>query len=327
MSAGNLVNIPRLPDEKQLAGEENWRPFKREILFAVQLRGLTGYMDGTIPKPTPRTQDYPGPIYPTMATPPYSPTPHPEEWELRDRLVGGAIVSNIVDPIGLGVDEMKRASEIWQNLIKRFEKRDEQQIHLAETGLRREVFDPSTDTMESHEKKMRNLLKRVHDLGGTTTDAQFRRIVIFSMPPEWRQDVRTVPGNSSANAFTYLQTLWYQREEERKEEERDTKRVKVLMAAHSQLPTFSQPRDQNKGGTRPTVICHNCSKPGHIAKKCWAKGGGMEGQGPKGNYRSKDNPTANAIPTNENETNSPMATYVMSAQSNVGTNTNKIIPF
>ncbi|KAJ3858500.1 hypothetical protein EV359DRAFT_68966 [Lentinula novae-zelandiae] len=168
MSAGNLVNIPRLPDEKQLAGEENWRPFKREISFAVQSRGLTGYMDGTIPKLTPRTQDYPGPIYPMMATPPYSPTPHPEEWELRDRLVAGAIVSNIVDPIGLGVDETKRASEIWQNLIKRFEKRDEQQIHLAETSLRREVFDPSTDTMESHEKKMQNLLKRMLNSEGSS---------------------------------------------------------------------------------------------------------------------------------------------------------------
>ncbi|KAJ3863729.1 hypothetical protein EV359DRAFT_42560, partial [Lentinula novae-zelandiae] len=116
MSTGSLVNIPRLPDEKLLVGEENWRPFKREILFAVQSRGLTGYMDGTIPKPTPRTEDYPGPIYPTTATPLYSPTPYPEEWELRDRLVAGAIVSNIVDPIGLGIDETKRACEIWQNL-------------------------------------------------------------------------------------------------------------------------------------------------------------------------------------------------------------------
>lgn len=168
-----MVNIPRLPDEKQLIGEENWRPFKCEILFAVQSRGLTGYMDGTIPKPTPRAEDYPGPIYPTTATPPYSPTPYPEEWELRDRLVAGAIVSNITDPIGLGVDETKRACNIWQNLIKRFEKRDKQRIHLVETSLQHEVFNPSTDTMESHEKKMQDLLKKVHDLGGSTTDAQF----------------------------------------------------------------------------------------------------------------------------------------------------------
>ena len=28
--------------------------------------------------------------------------------------------------------------------------------------------------------------------------------------------------------------------------------------------------------------CYNCKKKGHIAADCWAKGGGKEGQGPKG---------------------------------------------
>lgn len=134
MSYGNIPNIPRLPDEKQLVGEENWRPYKREILFAVQSKGLSGYIDRTIPKPN----SYPGPIYPASqpATPLFSPTPCPEEWEARDWLVTGAIVSNIIDPVGLGIDETKRASEVWTMLIKCFEKRDEQRIHLADTSLR-----------------------------------------------------------------------------------------------------------------------------------------------------------------------------------------------
>lgn len=105
MSFGNSPNIPRLPDEKQLIGEDNWRPFKREITLAIQSRGLNGYLDGTIPRPS----SYPGPIYPSThaTTPLFSATPCPEEWELRDRLVAGAIISNITDPVGLGVDETK----------------------------------------------------------------------------------------------------------------------------------------------------------------------------------------------------------------------------
>ncbi|KAJ3912220.1 hypothetical protein F5877DRAFT_72584 [Lentinula edodes] len=132
------------------------------------------------------------------------PYPCPEEWEVRDRLVAGAIVSNTVNPVGLGIDETKCASEIWSRLIKWFKKQDEQRIYLAETALRHEVFDPTADNMELHEKKMRNLLKKVHNLGGTTMDAQFRRIIIFSMPPDWRQDIRTVPDTLSKDAFTYL---------------------------------------------------------------------------------------------------------------------------
>ncbi|GAW04347.1 retrotransposon Ty1-copia subclass [Lentinula edodes] len=313
MSFGNSPNIPRLPDEKQLVGEDNWRPFKRDITFAVQSKGLAGYLDGTIARPS----KYPDPIYPPTqptGTPLFSPTPCPEEWEIRDRLVAGAIVSNITDPVGLGIDETKRASEIWQELIKRFEKRDEQRIHLADTNLRQEKYDPDT-TMEDHEKRMRNLLKKVHDLGGTATDAQFRRIVISSMPPGWKQDVRSVPGTSSADAFTYLHTLWYEKEEERKEEERDSKRVKALMAAH----TNTTPQDsQSRTGGRTSITCHNCGKPGHIARKCWAKGGGMEGQGPRQGTpnKAKAGTSANATQPDNNDTSTPMATYVMSAQGN-----------
>ncbi|GAW04135.1 Retrovirus-related Pol polyprotein from transposon TNT 1-94 Includes: ame: Full=Protease [Lentinula edodes] len=174
--------------------------------------------------------------------------------------------------------------------------------------------------MEDHEKRMRNLIKRVHDLGGTATDAQFWRIVISSMPPEWRSDVRSVPGSTSAEAFTYLHTLWYEKEEERREDERDTKRVKALMSAHSNTQT------RNNG--KPTITCHNCSKPGHIARKCWAKGGGMEGQWPKQGQanRPKTEANAQAASMDNAEVSSPMATYVLSAQSR-NDKLDKSIPF
>ena len=32
----------------------------------------------------------------------------------------------------------------------------------------------------------------------------------------------------------------------------------------------------------PNMGCYNCHKKGHMLKDCWAKGGGKEGQGPKG---------------------------------------------
>ena len=51
MATGSIVTVLRLPDEKQLIGEANWRLFKCEILFVGQSRGLTSYMDNTIPKP------------------------------------------------------------------------------------------------------------------------------------------------------------------------------------------------------------------------------------------------------------------------------------
>ncbi|EDR10241.1 uncharacterized protein LACBIDRAFT_316933 [Laccaria bicolor S238N-H82] len=51
-----------------------------------------------------------------------------------------------------------------------------------------------------------------------------------------------------------------------------------------------QARHQQKGGRNTSsqgkkktdVECYNCHKTGHISNECWAKGGGHEGQGPKG---------------------------------------------
>ncbi|KAF8823194.1 hypothetical protein HHX47_DHR10000422 [Lentinula edodes] len=149
------------------------------------------------------------------------------------------------------------------------------------------------------------------------------------MPPGWRQDVRSVPGTTSADAFTYLHTLWYEKEEERKEEERDTKRVKALMAAHSNptTPNLTQ-GNQPRSTSRSVITCHNCGKPGHITKKCWGKGRGMEGQWPKQGQvnKTKAGTSANAAtPDDPPEVVSPMATYVMSAQAS--RKPNKMIPF
>ncbi|KAJ3805549.1 hypothetical protein F5876DRAFT_81661 [Lentinula aff. lateritia] len=130
------------------------------------------------------------------------------------------------------------------------------------------------------------------------------------MPPEWKQDIHSVPGNSSTDTFAYLHTLWYEKEEERREDKHNTKGVKALMTAYSSTFTNTQTRN----GGKSTIICHNCSKPKQIARKCWAKGGSMEGQWLKQGQASKPKTEANAVNPDNNNASSPMATYVMSSQ-------------
>ncbi|KIK52650.1 hypothetical protein GYMLUDRAFT_179909, partial [Collybiopsis luxurians FD-317 M1] len=118
----NSVTAPRFPEAKQLIGEDNWREYKREVVLAVQSRSLMGYLDGTIPKPLPTTSASPGSygrsVYPAIAaTPYYSAIPHFEEWITRDAITTSIIVTNIVDPVGVGVDENKPASLIWRELV------------------------------------------------------------------------------------------------------------------------------------------------------------------------------------------------------------------
>ncbi|TFK17283.1 hypothetical protein FA15DRAFT_561514, partial [Coprinopsis marcescibilis] len=47
--------------------------------------------------------------------------------------------------------------------------------------------------------------------------------------------------------------------------------------------------------------CFNCHKKGHIRAECWAKGGGREGQGPKGQRNPNRTHQANDTSTSLND--------------------------
>jgi len=60
-----------------------------------------------------------------------------------------------------------------------------------------------------------------------------------------------------------------------------------------------------KQGGRKDITCHNCLKRGHVKADCWAKGGGKEGQGPKGKKgggsATSTTATASAVAATEGE--------------------------
>ncbi|KIK52276.1 hypothetical protein GYMLUDRAFT_251322 [Collybiopsis luxurians FD-317 M1] len=300
----SLVTAPRFPKAKQLVGEDNWREYKREVLLTVQSRSLMGYLSGTIPQPS-STHLTTSPTYI------YSTTPLPEEWSARDAITKSVIVTNIADPVGLGVDETKNSASIWKGLVDKFKKWNKQKIKLADDALRKCIYDPKTP-MEEHEKKMCNLLKRLHNAGGTCTDEQFRLIVIASVPKEWKPDVQNVPGTDSESAFTFLHALYLEKRQEVDEEERDLKRVKALMAKYPEVYAAAAQSTQS----------------GHTKARCWASGGGMEGKAPKW-WQSKTDGTntnvammdtqVNAIETNLD----PSELYVLAAIDAEIPNTNK----
>lgn len=229
MSSGNsTLNVPSFPEASQLSGQDTWRGFKDRVELTVQVRGLQGYLDGSIPRPTTATYIYMA----QTSSQPDSISPSPSEWNQRERMVASIIYLNCVDPIGIGIERTDTASKTWKYLVKKYESRDEQRIHIADTILCEHKFNPETSTMEDHGKKMKNLLKSLHNLGGTCNDYQFRMIVIASMPDMWKDYVLNVPGLYSAEAFTYLHRLYLDKVGRHREQEGDLlkKQVAALFA-------------------------------------------------------------------------------------------------
>ncbi|KAE9392975.1 hypothetical protein BT96DRAFT_999867 [Gymnopus androsaceus JB14] len=151
MASGNSpLNVPSFPEAAQLSGQDTWRAFKDRVELNVQVRGLGGYLDGSIPKPTLATYIYTA----QSASPVDSLSPSPGKWNQREHMVASIVFLNCTNPIGIGIDRSDTAHKTWQYLIKKYKAKDEQCIHIADTLLRQHKFDPEATTMEEHEKKM-----------------------------------------------------------------------------------------------------------------------------------------------------------------------------
>ncbi|KAK1230132.1 hypothetical protein PQX77_006789, partial [Marasmius sp. AFHP31] len=68
--------------------------------------------------PTPTPTAPPAQTLPVTPTPFYSVTPSVEEWDARDCWVTSVIISNTIDPIGVGIDETRWAYITWLSLCR-----------------------------------------------------------------------------------------------------------------------------------------------------------------------------------------------------------------
>ncbi|KAE9394737.1 hypothetical protein BT96DRAFT_942942 [Gymnopus androsaceus JB14] len=58
ISGNSSLNVPTFPKASQLLGQDTWQAFKDQVELNVEVRGLKGYLNGSIPKPTSATYIY-----------------------------------------------------------------------------------------------------------------------------------------------------------------------------------------------------------------------------------------------------------------------------
>ena len=124
-----MSGIPSLTihSEEQKFNGENLLQWKTNIFQLLGLKGLLGYIDGTIPKPTPTIITAPptstptipaATVTPAIGTPIYSTMPTLDEWMFRDHLTRGHITLNCTDIASLGVVVTGTAKEAWDSIQK-----------------------------------------------------------------------------------------------------------------------------------------------------------------------------------------------------------------
>jgi hypothetical protein len=118
-----MSQIPSLTilSEEQKFNGENLLQWKTNIIQLLGSKGLLGYINGKIEKPT-QTEPPKGTSETTATTPAttpiYSSTPSLDEWVFRDQLARGHITLNCVDVASLGVNTSGTAKDAWESIME-----------------------------------------------------------------------------------------------------------------------------------------------------------------------------------------------------------------
>jgi len=228
-------------------------------------KGLLGYIDGGITKPSKPTTSTASPD----TTPVYSTTPTYDEWCFRDQLARGHITLNCSDVAGLGVKATGTAQEAWDSIKDEWGKSTDMRRSHAQEALDRTVYAEDSDIQE-HIKTLRLRKAAVDNLSATgMTEEMWKGIIIRSIPPT----MKWLPVIPSLYAMT------------------TTADILSTLLAHGMILDRGTKNKPTSGSSNTALIATSvtsCTNPNCKAKKrsthstanCYWPGGGKEGQFP-----------------------------------------------
>ncbi|KIK64473.1 hypothetical protein GYMLUDRAFT_161254, partial [Collybiopsis luxurians FD-317 M1] len=109
-----LPTLLLFPKDRQLIRLVNWATFCDHLKSVARATGLSGYLDGSIPSPTPAAPNAQGAaLTPTSVN---SCSPSVEEWELCDARIASIIYQNVKDPRSMGITQDMSAQVMWSAL-------------------------------------------------------------------------------------------------------------------------------------------------------------------------------------------------------------------
>lgn len=199
----------------------NWVTWKGLVKIAADLRGVYGYLNGSIINPATSPLHAPLPTTPPATTatpvtttplPPETPwestTPTPSEWRVCNAWAMGLLIYNTNDAIGLGINIHGTATEAWKSYVDTYNVASEIAILNAELILHNSIYTDGQDFIEFI-SQMRTRWSNATALGAPIDDKAFRTIILNALPRSWDPIVATLyTTQSSRDAINQLMTHW-----------------------------------------------------------------------------------------------------------------------
>ena len=260
--------------EEQKFNGENLLQWKMNMTQLLGSKGLLGYIDGNIVKPTKPSKSTTSTDTETTATIPvtpiYSSTPTFDEWTFRDQLTRGHITLNCTDIASLGVVTTGTAKEAWDSIQEEWGKSTDMRRSHAQELLNRTVFVEGSDIQE-HIKLLWTRKVAVDNLSSSAMDDETWRGIIIRSIPTTNKWLPVIPSlymmTTSANIVSTLLThgMLLGRD--------TTKHATASSSSNTALVARV-----NESCTNPN--CKAKKRSTHTIANCYWPGGGKEGQFP-----------------------------------------------
>ena len=190
-----IPTLTILSNEQKFNGE-NLLQWKTNMIQLLGSKGLSGYIDGKVTKPTQPTS---GTLAPDSTTV-YSTQPSYDEWTFRDQLAQGHITLNCTNVAGLGIVATGTAKEAWDSIQEEWGKSTDMRCSHAQEALNQTVYAEDSDIQE-HIKLLWTRKVAVDNLSAVAmTDETWKGIIICSIPPmtKWLPVIPSLYAISSA---------------------------------------------------------------------------------------------------------------------------------
>ena len=178
MSSG--IPLLTILSEEQKFNGENLLQWKTNITELLGSKGLLGYVDGTIQKPTQLTTPK---KEPATGTANYSTHPTFDEWVFRDQLARGHITLNCVDVASLGVTTTGTAKDAWDSIQVEWGKSTDMHRSHAQEVLNQTEYAEGM-AIQDHIKLLHTWKAALDNLSTEAmSDETWRGVIIRSIPP------------------------------------------------------------------------------------------------------------------------------------------------
>ena len=288
----------------------NWADYKPCIQRALGSKGLWRHVEGTAIAPKPYALVAGVPILMDGMTQAMEDQIEAREtkiidYDKREYLTQHIILSMTSTRLGNKIKNLKTLHDMWDAVKADTTTKSTLFLLNVEDQLASMKL-VENDDLKAHlteVKKHFQLMGQRHDnllkMGLTISDLRYNTIIMSSLPESYQPTLQTITaaeqastllGTSSSRAMKPDDLITFITEEVQHRIINDecTKNAEPTLAALGKKQRTGKHRS-NKGKEKstPGATCENCKNPGHTKANCWAKGGGKEGQGPRGQNSKK----------------------------------------